>query len=246
MPPPPPSPPPLPPLPDPLDEFESILDNQQNIRRVPRLSTRTSNKVIAEVQGETIAITDAGVWRSTICDRLLEIADEATGHQPQDNQIIKYLRQNHLLIEKLLDADNTPEAVRILRDDVAFSEMLLCDKNFYQVADALPIPSLDACLKLKDELGITDRGWTRLADTFRLPKERRLYQLISYRRKSPSPHRTTNGRGYTYYLRDMIRHAIITESIPPSADIPLGPGMPHSCQLDFSGLKSAPNSLRVC
>ena len=184
------------------------------------MSTKTSNKVLAEMRnGGTIAITDAHKWRYTICDRVFGMVDGVTSHNAEINQAIKYLKDNDVLIEKLLDMDSTQEAMCILREDRNLAEILLRDMNFCHVANSLPIPSLDACLQLKDELGITDRGWNRVAETFKLPKDRRLYQLISYRRKFPSPHRTESGRGYTYEIRDMIQHAIRTESIPPSSDI---------------------------
>jgi len=55
---------------------------------------------------------------------------------------------------------------------------------------------------------------------FKLPKELRRYKLIQYRRLTAKPpHKTPGGRGYTYYIREMLRHAIKTEKIPFDAHI---------------------------
>jgi len=58
----------------------------------------------------------------------------------------------------------------------------------------LNIPSIDACLELKDELGISDHNWKRVEDVFKLPKELRRYKLIQYRRLTAKPpHKTPRG-----------------------------------------------------
>ena len=196
-------------------------------QRVDDLSLSSNNKVVSEIQGETMRYESATSWR----DRDREIQNERwvklleiVGNDNSNisvKDLASFLRRNLPFVNILMKADTSEEVLRLLHDNRAFTEELLRHPSFEALAGTLPVPSIDACLQLKDEIGITDAGWRKVVHTFNLPTSVRSFRLTEYRKQTASPHRTVGGVGcgYTYHMRNMIRHAIVTEEIPPDADI---------------------------
>ena len=68
-----------------------------------------------------------------------------------------------------------------LQQDFTFTQKLLEQSYLPVISDMLPVPSIDACLQMKDRLAISDNGWREVIEpTLKLPKGLRIHSIRKY------------------------------------------------------------------
>ena len=131
---------------------------------------------------------------------------------------IDCLFSNPTLLRNLLLCDSFAKAKELLLLDRKFTNMLISTYTFF--SGKFSYPTIDACLSLKDTLGISDNNWNLVHSTFYLPKHLSTYNVVKYRKEvTDKPFKTKDGLGYAYHIREMISKAVITEKIPNDAPI---------------------------
>lgn len=145
--------------------------------------------------------------------QLLEYND-SQGFQKLMNFVLK----NDALMDKLLDSNlNTKTVVDILEKNAEFSKEFFRINYHPALLNMMPIPTIDACLAVKDKCCIGDSNWSKLVEMLDFPKELGINSIRRLRRETPSP--SAFGGGYKYDIREMIRYAIKLEKNPNMADI---------------------------
>ena len=184
------------------------------------LGLKESAIIIQEADGDTLEYMPAKKAVESYSQKLLDLCEHI--HQVNCEKfpkLIKFLKEHHSLVDILLEASTTKDAVLALQRDLNFAQTLLECSGLPLISDMLPLPSIDACLQMKDRLAISDNGWREVMEpTLKLPKGLRIHSIRKYRHtQAHIPNPTSSG--YSYYIREIIHHAIRTENIPEGASI---------------------------
>ena len=149
-----------------------------------------------------------------ILEKLMKLEKEF----PACRTITQLLAEDRELLKLFTNSDQDLNLIRDMKNNPKVKH-LLGNQGFGAVTDMMNVPSISACLLLKDELNISDVGWTRIVKEFNLPGEINLFQLVKYRKTITNPEILPNGRGFTYSLLDMLHKAITIEDIPCNSEI---------------------------
>ena len=135
--------------------------------------------------------------------------------------LIDFVEKNSIIMDLLLDNNKSVvDIVNTLKENEDFITELFTMEEHPILINHLPLPSIDACLELKDSLSISDAGWKLVGEVFKLPAETKINSIRRYRKKISKKPNPCEG-GYTYDIRDILRRAVKLENIPNSAEIQL-------------------------
>lgn len=121
-------------------------------RRVDDLSSSSNDKVVCQIQGDTMSYESAKSWADRrdelINERWLKLLDAVGNCGPEITvkHLASFLRRNSPSMNSLLKASSTEESIRLLHEHRAFAEELRKHPSFEVLAETLPVPSIDACV----------------------------------------------------------------------------------------------------
>ena len=158
--------------------FESLITDPP--RKLVRHcnSINDSTYVIQLTEEGNLQYLPAKELLRTYSSKLLELCDYIhRSNCTNFHSIVDILKKHSELVDTLLSADSTESAIQTLQNHPDFTHTFLGLGSLPLIADMLPIPTIDACLEMKDRLCISDFGWSAVKETFKLPKNWVFIQL---------------------------------------------------------------------
>ena len=110
-------------------------------------------------------------YRSRVANSVLEICIWLLDNTARPQKIVKLLLENGQIVERMLSCASTDEALHVLRGHQSFTQEMFMMPESRDFVARLPVPTIDACLMLKDTLSISDHGWKLVQEAMNLPPQ---------------------------------------------------------------------------